>query len=411
MNLNIPYNPELEKSILSCIMQDADLIYQWGIDTKYFYDSWNRLVYEAMKKLTKDRKTCDVITISKLIGEEYVDRLMELSMYLLMTSWYKSYCDDLTDYYQRREIIKQSELSLWLAKSKKWSISSEIQNSYKFYSELMMWEAKDQTTMDVVNSLILNAWKPPSIIGDRGYKTIDQCVWSISWWHYAIIAARTGIGKSNICINAMSNLMSQWVKSMIISREMPKSQIMKRLFSIRYWISKRDLEKSNTEQVQAKLLDWWYMEDITKLEDYIYMDVKSGTDAKVYNSIYNAYYRDWIKVFFIDYIGLLRTEKKAQNKAYEIWEISNRLKELALELDVFIWAIAQINRSGAGNPKLEDLRDSGSLEQDADYVLLLTNERDGKNRISDVNVDIAKNRNWITAEVNLRQKWLKITDK
>lgn len=404
----LPHNIQTEQSVLCCLLFDSDLLYQSNLQTKFFYDSWHRLVFEAIKKLQKDKKVCDVITIGKLIWEEYTDRVMGLMSVLITTTWFKSYCEDLEDYYSRREIIKQSNISLWLANTHKWSITSAVQSAYKFYSELMLWDTKDESTMDVVNNLILNAGKQPSVIWQRWYKVLDQCVWWIRGSHYAIIAARTGIGKTNICINAMSNLMNQWVKTLMISREMPKIQIMERLFSIRYWINKRDIEKSTTEQVQSKLVEWWHLDDITKLEDYIYMDTKSFTDMQVYNSIYNAYYKHWIKVFFIDYIGLLRTEQKAQSKAYEIWEISNRLKELALELDIFIWCIAQINRNGASVPKLEDLRDSWSLEQDADYVLLLTNDRDAKNRVSDVSIDIAKNRHWITAEVKLKQKWLSI---
>jgi replicative DNA helicase len=197
---------------------------------------------------------------------------------------------------------------------------------------------------------------------------------------------------------------------MTISLEMPKNQLMQRIFSIRYWVRKKDFDKWSPEIVMDKLVKWWHVEDYMKLPDYIYLSTGKSIDADIYNIIYRSHYRDWVSVFIIDYIGLMSTSTKQQSRAYEIGYISGKLKQISMELWVHIVILSQINRSGANRPKLEDLKDSWSLEQDADYVIWLQNEKDEKWLTNQLDVLVLKNRNWIVRDISYKQIWLKVTN-
>lgn len=405
-----PHNIQTEKAVLWCIIMSNDLMYHVDLNGNEFYSSFHRLVWLAMQDLKNARKVIDMITLSKKIGDEYLNEIMDIATCIVMTVWFEWYVDDLKDLYYRREILKHAQVLEGSSKSERVDIQSVVQSSYTFFSDLMSKWTEEQTTQQVIDDMIANAGSPANMIGLRGLDELDTVLWWVRWGEITIVAARPWQGKSVLSNNLASNLMTQWVKSMTISLEMPKNQLMQRIFSIRYWVRKKDFDKWSPEIVMDKLVKWWYVEDYMKLPDYIYLSTGKSIDADIYNIIYRSHYRDWVWVFIIDYIGLMSTSTKQQSRAYEIWYISGKLKQISMELWVHIVILSQINRSGANRPKLEDLKDSWSLEQDADYVIGLQNEKDEKWLTNQLDILVLKNRNWIVRDISYKQIWLKVTN-
>jgi len=210
------------------------------------------------------------------------------------------------------------------------------------------------------------------------------------------------MGKTALAINIMQSLILRNIAVGFFTIEMAADSIARRMICTESGVSSSkinagQMDKDDFDKMHSAVSSLYdkplYFYDYQELE---LLDLK--TKARQLKRQYD------IKVLFIDYIGKIRLPGKLQH-----WErftiISSELKALARELDIPVVAIQQLTRSAEGKPpNMAELRDSGSLEQDADVIMFLHRERKPEEEDNITILDIVKNRNGMTAELMLEFK-------
>lgn len=244
-----------------------------------------------------------------------------------------------------------------------------------------------------------------------GYQEIDQKYLGWNPGELHIVAARPGVGKTSFALNLLKRLcLDQKYKGLFFSLEMTSEHIYRRFLSICKRIPYWRLWTGNIE-----LKDVENVHDIDKIKDVIVSTY--DFDCIELSSIIRESRRvqdsSGLDVIFIDYLQLMKASRKKsfENRHVEVSEITRGLKLLAKELSVPIIALSQLSRNVNENerPGLRDLKESGSIEQDADSVMLLYRPVSATPQIGEkqpdncINIDIAKNRNGPTGIVQLIQ--------
>lgn len=254
-----------------------------------------------------------------------------------------------------------------------------------------------------------------------GFTELDELTQGLQPGSLNIIAARPSVGKTSFAMNIVANIaMNPNVHkpALVFSLEMPTDQILMRLLSTFGRVSMNNLKKANVEAHQ-----WRDMVRKVKLlaeedsngdrHDKLYIDDNGDITPLELRSRARKLYLEngGLSVIMIDYIQLMRSQTKAANRTLEIGEISRSLKMLAKELEVPIIALAQLNREVDNRkdhrPLNSDLRESGSLEQDADMIMFLHREaiygkgEGGQDNSHQATLIIGKNRNGATADIEL----------
>lgn len=234
-----------------------------------------------------------------------------------------------------------------------------------------------------------------------GYKSFDHVMKGLRKGRVLTIAGRPGTGKTAFALRILDQL-PETERAIYFSLEMGKSEITQRLMAAQTYIKlDKIINKTFNEMEKAKLIECKSMKSYNIPID----DSPGMTIQRIRAKARVEKIKHGLSVIFIDHIGLLNPSMKGM-KAYErMTEISKGMKELAKELDITVIALSQLNRAPAdrkeGEPILSELRDSGSIEQDSDQVVLIYNpnyqEESSKNAIAAQGAEIliakiAKNR-------------------
>jgi len=208
-----------------------------------------------------------------------------------------------------------------------------------------------------------------------GYYDLDTSLKGLAPGHLMIVGARPGVGKTTFALNLMENLVTKFdCKALFFSLEMPSLELASKLVCQRANISMQKFSDGNITGVEYQKINESFKELESKT--IIIDDQSSLSIDKLMTRAVRAKRVHGINVIFIDYVQLVTSNRKGTDiRHLEIADISRRLKEMAKELEVPVVALAQLNRDlekrTDKKPFLSDLRESGSLEADADEILLL----------------------------------------
>ena len=215
---------------------------------------------------------------------------------------------------------------------------------------------------------VLNHKEEESI--NTGFKQLDEAIGGFKAGQLITIGAATGVGKSAFAINLALNITSQGHKVGLWSFEMDKKEVFERIFSIKTGLAKKD--KLSTEERYNAVRKY---SDETSDDIGIYTEYIKDLD-RFYLQCRQMSMRKNMKVVIIDYLQLIRLSNEANNnRVHQIEGITTKLKEIASDLGIVIVILSQLSRSYQSRvdktPILSDLRDSGSIEQDSNIVILL----------------------------------------
>jgi len=240
-----------------------------------------------------------------------------------------------------------------------------------------------------------------------GIRAIDKMTSGFQNSDLIILAARPAMGKTTLAVNIIDNITKSGLPAAIFSLEMSKIQIVDRILSSRTGLNGRKFRNGCTREQLTKIVEKGSELSrqnliINDCADMHYMDIRR--EARKYKQKFD------IKLVVIDYLQLIKGDTEGGNRVQEITSISRALKIMAKELNIPVIALSQLNRMlenrgiNEKRPKLADLRDSGSIEQDADIVCFLyrhiiydpnfQNERESE-------IIFAKNRSGITGTVKI----------
>lgn len=404
-----PQNLDAERAVLGAILLDKDAIVKIA-DTlypEYFYDDKNRYMYEAMLVLYENRDPIDIVTVTaKLKKSDLLDRVGGVSIVTDLANQTPSafnieaHAKLVRDSYVRRRLIQISGEFHDLAYDEKSEIESILDEAEQRLFNISSQNLKGEFTslrqtleqsFDILDDLYRNKDKLRGV--PTGFKNLDAKLNGFRNGNLIIVAARPSVGKSALLLNIAQNAATEHkIPIGIFSLEMSTVDLGMRMLSAQANIDgfKIASGKLSDEELAA------YGEAAGILADVpIYIDDTPSISIMELRTKARRIHADkGVQMIIVDYLQLMRG-RNLENRVQEVSEISWGLKALAKELNIPVVAAAQLNRlveqRGTKLPQLSDLRESGSIEQDADVVMFL-HRPDDENK-NEVILSISKHRN------------------
>ena len=422
--LNVPKSVEAETALIGCILVDENLILEASdiLSPKDFYDQKNKLIFRTMSNLFKEGKNIDVMTVVSSLqsanlleqcgGLEYISSIAD---YSYSTLNFRSYCDLVAEAAIKRTTIqKLSELAQAGYDS---GIETE---AYINKVEQEVFELSKRRKADsfkpvaevyksVMETLEVNAKRTDEVIGlDTGFRELNKFTQGFQGGQLLILAARPAMGKSamamNLAVNVAQNNKNGHATVAIFNLEMSAEQLMERMIA-----SASNIRLNNIKSGKIPNNEWGRFNNACAKLNSLNLYFDDSSDLTV-NSI-RAKCRKLaaetsLDFIVIDYLQLIESDLGLRASQQEkVAKISRSLKLMALELNVPVLALSQLSRAveqrDDKRPIMADLRDSGSIEQDADIVMFLYRDdyyNQASERKKEADLIISKNRAGSTHE-------------
>ncbi len=424
----LPFSLEAEQSVLGAVLVEPSSILLVADTLKpfHFYVPQHKAIFEALCNMFELNRTIDFVTLLEWLKKNnvYDDAggkayLTQLAQTVPSAANIVTYASIVREKYTVRALILASRDIIDDATSGKTEPGLLLDHAERRIFDIR--QDKDVSGLRHISDVLENETfvrltnlsdeeKRKDYVGiPCGISAVDKYTTGLNRSDLIIIGARPGMGKTSFCLNIARNIALQSNKTVcFFSLEMTRDQLAQRMLSNEACIKSEKLrtgELSETDYINLGIAS----EKLSKAP--IYFDETSGItvpDIKAKVRRMNGA----CDVIIIDYLGLLRSTERKENRVQEVSDITRNLKIMAKELNIPVVCCAQLNRGTAGKdsshiPTLSDLRESGSIEQDADIVLFLHREAYFKNGTDEpadetkAQCIIAKNRHGETGTVDL----------
>lgn len=420
----LPHSLDGEKAVLGAILRDPEvlnLVADKLVPEDFFLDA-HRQVFQAMLDLYKDNDPTDILTVAdklrrlgadaEYIGPQYLVELTEAAPVALNVEYYAKI---VKEHHYLRQIIVQCQDTVQRAMTYDGTVASFIGDLEKQFLNIT-------NTNDVKGIVRINKVLDESLedlerrINSAGQMTgvpsqfidLDRITGGWQRTDMIVIAARPGMGKTAFALNCLVNAARSGKSTLFFSLEMSKVQLQFRIWSGEARIDASKFRRGDFSDEELDRL----MHASQGLNGIgIGIDDTPGLSIMELRSRCRRYKKEHgLDMIIVDYLQLMTSPsgKKDQSREREIAEISAGLKALAKELDIAVIALAQLNRGADSRPdkrpKISDLRESGSIEQDADMIMFLYRDEYYDKNSEDVGkaqVIIGKNRHGSLEDVNL----------
>ncbi len=389
---SLPFSNEAEQSVLGSILIDPpsiNLVLD-RLKAEYFYIPQNRKIFEILTAMSMSSKTIDFVTVLEQLksenlyddagGKQYLSTIVST---VPTSANIGTYADIIRDRFYMRSLITASRDII--EKASEGGRTGELMD----YAEQRVYEIRQGRelsglkriddiiigeTFDRLTKLTNEETRKDYIGISTGFSGLDKLITGLNKSDLIIIGARPGMGKTAFALNVARNVAVNENKTVaFFSLEMSRDQLAQRILSSEAMISSG---KMRTGELTTE--EWNRLAEASrKLNNVpLYFDESSGiTVPEIKAKIRRM--NPAPDVVMIDYLGLMQSAVKKENRAQEISDITRNLKILAKEMKITVIACAQLNREVDSKsqkthiPQLSDLRESGSIEQDADIVLFM----------------------------------------
>lgn len=415
-----PSSLEAEAAVLGALLIDHEAIntVSQNVKSDFFYDGNNKIIYEAMISLYEERKPIDLLTLTTALkkikkydavgGSEY---LTSLTNAVPTAANIEHYTQILKEAYIRRSLIRiaatMTDISFDQDKP-----SAELLDTVEQTIFAISQENVKQGFLHIRDTLAASFDKLDELHKrdsryrglETGFTDLDNLLSGLQDSNLIVLAARPGQGKTAFVIN-ITQFISAVTKQPvgIFSLEMSKEELVDRLLisqaNIDAWklktgkLSEDDFEKLSNAMGELA-------------EAPIFIDDTPGISiAEIRSKARRLQMEHGLKLIVVDYMQLVAPGRRFENRVQEVTYISQSLKNLARELKIPVIGVSQLSRAveqrGDRKPQLADLRESGSIEQDADVVMFLYSRDEEFTPQRIVNINIAKHRNGPVGEKEL----------
>lgn len=374
------YDDSVEREILSIILVDSSLADECYLEPKHFLNPVNRKCYTLIHDFYQKNNTVHLESIAK----ESDNEVEFLNYSLELISQYYSSGNFYFLVEKQEEIYKKNKL-FEIAKKitdGKIDYDKSIQEINILTNEFVNADDHQLMKANDIYDLITTSAKKLEFKRFNGFQLKVGLLQNTM----NVIAARPSIGKTGFALNMMHDLSDKY-KCLYFNMEMTEKEIYERLVAIDSGIPIErfsKLKENEQKKIKASTVA------ITKKKIKIY----SG--SKTYKSIYSIVaknQRDEHCIVFIDHIGYVSTGKSGQSDTERIGECVRQIQLMTKDLNITAFTLCHINRSGKDAPSINDLKDSGELEQSAHVVMILNNPSDDLSEMTPtLNVIIGKNR-------------------
>lgn len=421
-----PQNTDAEASLLGAILIDTDALVRIAdkIAADDFYDEKHRYIYEAIIQLYEKHSPIDVLTLADQLkangtldaigGSSY---LAELTNFVPTASHVEQYADIVAQKSLRRKLIKAAQDITGLGYNESTALQELIEEAESRLFEVSQKHIKQDITsletilsesFDRLDELHKDKGKIRGV--PTGFKDMDNILAGLQRSDLFILAARPSMGKTALSLNLAHNVAVMSKQPVLIfSLEMSKEQLVDRMLAMESGVDAWALRTGNLTDSDFEKIGQ-AMGTLSEAEIYI-DDTPGITVSELRTKARREAHLHDLGLIIVDYLQLMSGGNKFGgdgNRVQEISEISRGLKGVARELNVPLIALSQLSRSVESRspqiPQLADLRESGSIEQDADVVAFIYREdyyNPETDRRNVTDIFIKKHRNGPTGAVEL----------
>jgi replicative DNA helicase len=425
INIRIPpQNIESEKALLGSIMLRPEALAEIMdiLRSEAFYADKHKTIFDAMSHLYEKREPIDLLTLSSKLKESGdldriggVSYLTEIVNAVPSSSNAEHYAAIISKKHTMRKLIEAAEHIAKIGYDEENEIEEILDKAEKKIYEVTSknLSGKYVEMKDVLGAAMERLDRIHKSKGElrgvpTGFADLDIKLSGLQNSDLIILAARPSMGKTSLALDIARNAAIRHnIPTAIFSLEMSTQQLVDRMLSaesrVNAWrlrTGKLSLE-SEFEQIRASL------DPLSKAPLYI-DDQAANNILKIRSVVRRLKHEKKLGLVIIDYLQLMTPihAKGAENVVQQITEISHSLKQLAKEFDIPVLALSQLSRAveqRGGRPRLSDLRDSGSIEQDADVVIFIHRDAndEGGGKKQDAEILIEKHRNGPTGTVKL----------
>ncbi len=388
-----PSSQQAEQAVLWSLLIDKEwFLVIWDLLAQEdFYDEWHAHIFETIRELYEKNKAIDLVTVKEKLDDKklldtigWFNYLAELTEVVptsanifeyaqivknksVLRKLIKAWNQIVAGWYDEEtiltELLDKAEKSLFevtqvFMKNKLVHINDILTQRYEEFSEI-------HENPDLIKNHRLHTW----------YKSLDEKMWGLKGWDMVILAARPSMWKTAFALNLAQNIGFSKKNIAIFSLEMSKEQLTDRMIASAMGINSWKLAKWELEDDEFSKIG----EAMEKLSNAnIYIDDSAGGSLVEFKSkARRLKMESGLDLVIIDYLQLM-SNGNSLNRVQEVSEISRGIKALARELDVPIIALSQLSRWLESRPDkrpiMSDLRESWSIEQDADIVMMLYRE-------------------------------------
>ncbi|MBO8127884.1 MAG: replicative DNA helicase [Peptococcaceae bacterium] len=385
-----PQNIDAEQAVLGALFLDADALYRIIdiLQPDDFYQQAHRLIYEACLKLQDDGEPVDMLSVTerlrrdgsldKVGGAAYIASLTDV---IPTASNIEYYARIVREKAVLRTLISVASRISEMGYDAKDSADRLVDRAEQMILEL--GSRRGQTVFVSIKEILRKTWdhienvyahKGDTLGIKTGFTELDKMCSGLQPSDLIILAARPSMGKTALAMSIAHQVAErQGIPVAVFSLEMSREQLVQRLLCAEAMVDQYRLRTGNLREE-----DWEKLTDAAERlnELPIYIDDAAGASVREMRAKAKRLQAErGLGLVIIDYLQLIQAPRRAENRQQEIAQISRGLKSLAKELNVPVLALSQLSRAVESRPnkrpQMSDLRESGSLEQDADVIMFI----------------------------------------
>ena len=402
MSEKILFSQEIEAALVgACLSGKPEVLYRVFdiISPEDCYFDEFKIIMKAIKELIEKQAEIDVAVVADYLKQKGeldkvggLDFLIKLYSATVATANATAYAKLVKKYSTARKI---EEISKWGYENAGIMDNDELLSSMS-EKMIQLRENKPRGKSEVLSDII-DSFSRVEDYFKTGYHVIDRYI-RMERRTYNVIAARPGVGKTSLSLNIGLNMSKEKINVLFASYEMSQDEILKRALAVESGVAYNKIQSGNIQENDAQKL----LEASAHLaEDYTIDIVDTAPhDINAFSIYVKKRHTELpIDVLIIDYMQLMSSKGYGYSgsRVAEISDISMKIKRLARELNISVIALSQLSRAiekrgNKSEPKLSDLKESSSIEQDADSVIFLYGDEEDL-ALGDITIKIAKNRN------------------
>lgn len=405
IDVNVPRDTKLERKIIAELIGNPDLIptaMEIITPSTFSYDKCEK-AFGLLVKMYEEREQIDIVTMSQRLEREFfVKEIVPLDTYATDLS-IRAHGAALSALCRKRRLYYECLKGLQLSASSA-DNREEILSFASHLSDEIEKDAPKNGTQSIANSIFDYGKQLQEGVMRRvptGFPTIDKMTrGGFGVGNFIVLAARPSVGKTAFMLQMVRAAARNGNAALALSLEMTNIELSERMMF--------STEMINASDITHEKVDWQKFEQAAKMFDHspIYFDENPQSLDEVCASITLNNRMGKCDIAFIDYVQLMSTSDSSDSLYRQVTGITKRLKRLAKMLKIPIVALCQLNRNSVSEkraPMLHDLRDSGSIEQDADIVLMLEKKEEESDIYSTrINMYVRKNRGGLGGDICIR---------
>ncbi len=407
-----PHSVDAERSLLGAMIMSKDAIEKviTILTPNAFYLKSHRQIFETIVEMYESNEVVDVVTLAEKLrdkgileevgGKEFLANLLESVVSLANIEYYARIVADKA---VLREMIQAGKKIIEAAYAMPEDVDETLDEAEKLIFSIKEKRIKKgfvpvRAVLTDVFEMIEKAYRERRFVTGipSGFNDLDKYTAGFHNSEFIVLAARPGMGKTAFALNIIEHLAVRSeppVPVAFFSLEMSKEHVVQRLLCMHAQVG---IHKVRTGNITQEDLSRLYTASGNLSESPIFIDDTPAISIlELRAKARRLKSRENVKLIIIDYLQLITSNRRMENRQQEISFISRSLKDLAKELDVPVIAVSQLSRAAAREkrpPKLSDLRESGAIEQDADIVIFL-HKPETETEQNIFQVIIGKNRN------------------